>query len=72
VAVAVTTAAGMVQANVGQKLVNRNIFTSFFVVQLRVVSRYFYPIQHNLENNRLNINCFVILPNHHFSSFPFD
>jgi hypothetical protein len=32
---------GMVQANLGQKLVNRNIFTRFFVVRLRVVSRYF-------------------------------
>jgi hypothetical protein len=32
---------GMVQANAGQKLVNHNIFKSFFVVQLQVVSRYF-------------------------------
>jgi hypothetical protein len=31
----------MVQANGGQKLVNRNIFFSFFVVRLLVVSRYF-------------------------------
>jgi hypothetical protein len=36
-----TSSLGMMQASVGQKLVNRDIFMSFFVVRLRVVSRYF-------------------------------